>query len=142
MTETIYDIFNTPNKNKDAFENGKWFSINDTSKIRLRGAASPESVRVRKEVEEPYAARIDAGMDLTTKETEEVTLRIVSKGIISGWEGPIFVDDKGKKIKYTAENAYKLISDPKLDKFLLFILESCRKEDNYLAKLDDVSEKN
>lgn len=140
--ESIYDIFETPELDNDSFDNGKWFQINASSSIKIRHAASPNAIAVRKEVEEPYALRIEAGVELTDKEHQEIALSIISRSLIADWKGPIFVDDKGKAMKCTPKNAYSLLVHPKMEKFLLFVMNLSKNEENYLAKLDDSSEKN
>ena len=58
------------------------------------------------------------------------------------FEDIIFVDDKGKEMPYTAENAYNLVKDEKLLKFVQFIIGIAMDQDSYLSELDETSEKN
>ena len=118
---TLYDIFEDKT-NTDEYNDGKWFSISADSRIKLRGAGSPKSVQVRKALDEPFAKRVQLGIEMTDEENKEIFLQHMTKGIIVDWEGPAFVDDKGKKIKFTPENAYDLLSDEKLGKFLMFLM--------------------
>lgn len=140
--ESVYDIFETPDLDNDSFNNGKWFPINATSSIKIRHAASPNAIAVRKEIEEPYALRIEAGVVLTDTEEREIALGVISRSLIADWKGPIFVDDKGKPMKCTPKNAYTLLIHPKMEKFLIFVMNLSKSEENYLAKLDNSSEKN
>lgn len=139
--DTLYDIFEDKT-DTNASENGVWVDINAKNKIRVRAILSPKSMEVRKELDKPYALRKETGSALTEDETQEITTRHIAEGLISDWSGPVFRDEDGKELKYTPENAYKILSDPKLVKFSAFILKASMSEELYTKKYEETAEKN
>lgn len=138
---TIFDMFED-RTDINAYSEGRWFPITAGSRIKLRSATSAKAQEARREVNRPYALRTDKGLTLTDEENKEIFLRIMAKGIIVDWEGPIFVDEDRNPLPYTADNAYAILSNPKLTKFSAFLMSIVMDEESFNEQLDDASEKN
>lgn len=138
---SIFDIFEDKT-DTNAFENGRWFDITKGSRIKLRAVSSPKVQATRNEIRRPFALREENGYELTAIEENESLLQLLSQAIIVDWKGTIFQDDKGEHLEYSAENAYILLSNPKLAKFAQFLIGLIMDGASFDMKVDEAAEKN
>lgn len=88
-------------------EDAKTFPLSDDASIDLLPMGSEYARRQFEKMMEPYQPRLKAGGELTEEEAKKLNTRFFAEVIIKGWKG---LKDKDKKdIKFTSENAYKLL---------------------------------
>lgn len=92
---------------KQVSQDAKTFPLSDTASIDLYPMASDFARRKFDQLMEPFQARIKAGGELSEAEASKINLRFFAEVIIKGWRG--LKDKDGKDIKFTPENAQKLL---------------------------------
>lgn len=88
-------------------EDAKTFPLSDDASIDLLPMGSEFSRRKFEQMMEPYQARLKAGGELTEQEATKLNTRFFAEVIIKGWKG--LKDKEGKDIKFSVENAFKLL---------------------------------
>lgn len=102
---SIFARFKT---NRTAEEDGKWIDLGGGLKVKIRRFLAKKSAEVRDELEKPYRAR-GGKVTIPPDVLKDITYQHIAKGILVDWEG-VF-DNDGSEIKYTADTAYKLMTE-------------------------------
>ncbi|SPY08025.1 hypothetical protein [Oligella urethralis] len=132
----MLDLFKEFAVNLDAEVNGRWVDFMGVKFLIAR----INNTEYNKQVVELLNRHKDDKLEDDPQLFNNELARIMSKTILLGWEGK--VGFKGKELKYSHENAYKLLSDPAMRDFRDFISEEASKAEAYKLKLEDEQEKN
>lgn len=139
----IFEVFD-----KQVSQDAKTFPLSEDASIDLLPMGSDLARRRFEQLMEPYQARIKAGGELTEEEAKKVNTRFFAEVIITGWKGirEAPTDEEkaakkpGKEIKFSAENAFKLLEA--LPRFNALIARMAADESAFeIAKVED-EEKN
>lgn len=132
----MLDLFKEFAVNLDAEVNGRWVDYKGVKFLIARH----NNTEYNKKIVELLNSSEDKKLDEDTQLLNKEIARIYSETILLGWEGE--VGFKGKAMKYSKENAFKLLSDPAMREFNDFISEEAAKAEAYKAKLEEEQEKN
>lgn len=92
------------------------------------------------ELYEKNMAKLEAGGDEAEELSIQLSAEVTAKTILLGWKGE--VGYKGKPMKYSVENAMKLLSDPQMKEFRRFVAKQAQDLDNFRAAEEAEQEKN
>lgn len=122
-------------------EEGVWVDLGDGVRIRIRRFKSRKSQDVRKELDKPHADQIRRG-SIASEVAEDLLVKQMAFGVISGWEGITQIGDDGvtKPLPYTGEAAYQLLKSLPELRDELFSVSVDR--DAFRQKMDEEAEKN
>ena len=84
---------------------------------------------------EPYSVRLNAGGKLTEQENKDLNVKFFAEHIIKGWEG--ITDRDNNVIEFTPENAVKLLSDKKLERFFLLVIKMASDDESFGAAREE-----
>ncbi len=93
--------------NSELEKEGVDFAIDDTTSFKVRrfGAQNPRTKAAFAYYYKPYARQVDMGT-LPPEKSLEITMKIFVDTCLVSWQG--VVDEAGKAIEFTKENAIKL----------------------------------
>lgn len=78
--------------NPDAVENGTWVEMGDGLAVKVRRGNSAAAKAKRKELEEPYRAARKFNQELSTKENEEIMIKMMAECLVVSWRGVLVTD--------------------------------------------------
>lgn len=118
-------------------QDAKTFPLDENSSIDLLPMGSELAKRKFESMMEPYQPRLNAGGKLTEEENKRINLKFFSEVIIVGWKGlreTPTAEEKaagkpGKEIKYTPENAFKLLEA--LPRFFALVVRMASDEEAF-----------
>ncbi len=119
----IYEAF----ESKPLDEDGKWFDLSDTAKIKLRYMGSEAAKRAHENLMRPYAQRQKLGLELTEAESKKINAAFLSETLVLDWKG-ITGKDK-ENIPYSKEAVAALCEE--LPRFTALILRIAMDETNF-----------
>lgn len=123
----IYEAF----ESKELEEDGKWFDLGPTTKIKLLYMGCEKARRKHENLMRPYAQRQKLGLELTEEESKLVNAKFLSECLVLNWEG---MEGKEKEaIPYTPE-AVAAICEA-LPRFTSLILRIAMDESNFEKEL-------
>lgn len=123
----IFEAFET----KPIVEDGKWFDLSDTAKIKLRYLGSEVAKRAYENLMRPFAQRQKLGLELTEAESKKVNVEFLSSTIILDWQGITGKD--GEVIEYSPEAVATLCEA--LPRFTALIFRIATDESNFEKEL-------
>lgn len=115
-------------------DQGIWVDFDDGISIRIRRISSKPVQDKNEELNAPYSNNVRRGK-LPDSVAEDNLIKLIAGGIISDWKG--ILDDKGKEIPYSPENAYEIIKDEDLADFRLEVLNISQDRALYKKKADE-----
>lgn len=118
-------------------ENGKWFNLSETARIKLRSFQSEKSQKVREQLEEPYLALKRSGKGIPQGDQEKLLIKQMAYAIVVDWEG---MKDSGKEAPFSASKAEEMLT--KHREFRNLIARLVTDDDAFKASLKEESEKN
>lgn len=134
---SIFDQFAT---DQQAEEEGKWFGLTLNAEIKLAALTSKRAETARRAIERKYSAfmRLKGGPPADV--LREMALHTITHGCVVDWRGSDWVDDSGKPIACTAENAQMIFERlPKLRDMVSSILTD---DESYKAERREEAEGN
>ena len=126
----IFDAFET-----NLVDEAKTFPLSDTASITLRPTGGDTAKRAFERMMEPYSVRLNAGGKLTEQENKDLNVKFFAEHIIKGWEG--ITDRDNNVIEFTPENAVKLLSDKKLERFFLLVIKMASDDESFGAAREE-----
>lgn len=123
----IFEVFET----KPIVDEGKWFDLSDTAKIKLRYLGSDVAKRAYENLMRPFAQRQKLGLELTEAESKKVNVEFLSSTVILDWKG-ILGKDK-EEIAYSAEAVAALCEA--LPRFTALVFRIATDETNFEKEL-------
>ena len=112
--------------NRDAADNGRWFTFAHDFRLRLRSQYSPAYESVRIQVRAPYKASLDQPRP-DPELAEKVSQECVARGLVTDWNG--IEDDQA--IPFTAERCMELFQQ--IDGLYLWVLQMSGTAENYIG---------
>jgi len=94
----------------DLEENGVWVDIGDGARLKLARIGNPAYTKLQRELAKPLRQQLRRN-SVPQDKLLDIQLQLLSRTVLLDWEG--LEDDKGKKIKYSTENAFQLMRDLK-----------------------------
>lgn len=86
---------------------GVWHDLGDGARIRVARTGNPEYQQALRRVIGPYRLQMKRGT-LSTDRLRALNIEIEAETILLDWEG---LEEGGKKIKYSTENAARLLEE-------------------------------
>ena len=134
----MLDLFKEFAVNLDAEVNGRWVDYKGVSFLIARANNAKYNKMALELLKDNE--RLAEESEENEKYFREAFADIQAKTLLLGWKGEIGF--KGKAMKYSVENAKKLLSAPEMRDFVQFVLEQATDVDSYRAQLEDEQEKN
>ena len=94
---------------------GVWIVLAKDLEIKLASFGNDAHMEYLEKLQKPYKAQIRRDA-LPKHIDEDIHCRAMAKEVILDWRGEGWVDRDGKPLAYSVENAYTLLSDPKMKK--------------------------
>jgi len=111
--------FNEFRSDDDLEENGKWTTIAEGVEFKIRRLRSKIVAKARDKIYGPFERAMGPRKkDLPDHIERECTIKLIAEAVVADWRGPGMVDDTGKPIPHTVENAVAIFSDPETGKDL------------------------
>lgn len=130
----IYEAF----QSKPLEEDGKWFDIGPTTKIKLLYMGCEKARRKHENLMRPFAQRQKMGLELTEDESKAINAKFLSECLVLSWEG---MEGKNKEaIPYSAEAVAVLCEA--LPRFTALILRIAMDETNFEKELVEAEQGN
>jgi hypothetical protein len=107
------DIFKTFETDLDAEVNGETIQLTDEIWVSVARSQNTNHRKALELLTRKHRAQIQNGT-IAPEVLEEIANRAASETLLLDWGG---IDVDGKKLPYSIENAYKLLSDPRLKDF-------------------------
>ena len=115
---------------QDKKNEGVWVEIDSSTELLIASNDSADYKRMLKKELRPYQKALQLGT-LQDDIYEKVVVKCMANHILLDWKG---LTDDGKPLKYSVDNAIKLLGDPQLKHFRDFISEQAM--DQSLFKID------
>lgn len=141
MTDISLDMLDVFNSNPEAEEAGVWTYLDTEEQVgfKIRAFGSKAVLDLRDKLNKPYASMARLNQELPKEKSDEIGHKVVAGGVLADWKG---IKVGGDVIPYSAENAYTVLSNPKLAKMLGFILSFSMDSQNYRDELREDGGKN
>lgn len=82
---------------------------------------------------------LDGKDEAADKKSDEIMIEVIATTILRGWEGKVIVEEGGKPVEYSIDNAKKLL---KLKDFRADVMRMAEGREAFLLKKVDEQEKN
>ena len=119
---------------------GIWFEYEVGIRLLIARAGNPRFSKVLSKLSQPHLKNIRSKSFDSSDILEEITKRAVAEAILLGWEN--IEDDKGKTVKYSAEQAYEFFIDPSLHDFYQFVTICSADREEFRLELEVDAAKN
>lgn len=143
MTEVTFDIdmLDLFSSNRDSEEEGVWFYLdpNETVGFKIRAMGAKAVIELRETLMKPFASFQRSGGKIPDEKNEEISLKVISGAVLADWKG---IKVGGEVIPYSAENAFTVLSNPKLSKMASFIVGHSMDSQNYRDETREDGAKN
>lgn len=103
---SIFDMFST---DRDAEQNGKWFTLAPGVEMRIRRFKSQHTTRTRERLEKPFE-RLRKNGNLPTDIMEKIVHQTLCESTIVDWRGDAIVDQQGNPMPFSAAAADDLLT--------------------------------
>lgn len=123
----IYEAF----ESKELEEEGKWFDLGPTTKIKLLYMGGEKARRAHENIMRPYAQRQKMGLELTEEESKAINAKFLSETLVLDWQG--FEDAEKKAIKYSKDAVAAITTA--LPRLTALILRIAMDETNFEKEL-------
>ncbi|AXQ68291.1 tail assembly chaperone [Caulobacter phage CcrBL10] len=131
MTDKIkidmLDLFSTDRESEEA---GTWIFLDEAEEVgfKIRALGAKAVLDLRDDLTKKYQSLLRAGGKLPDEKVEEINLKVIAGGVLADWKGIVV---GGEEIPYSADNAYAVLSNPKLGKMAGFIAQHSTDAQNY-----------
>lgn len=126
---------------EQAEEEGTWTSmIGEGMRLKIRSFTSTTVQQVQTRTLNALRDKMDSEGNLNAEGALELSSRVVAQGMVAGWEGPAFVDEKGEELKWSPEACYHLAKRSKT--FRMAVYAYSMNDENYKAKTKEDAVKN
>jgi len=134
MSETsIYDIYES---NLDLEEEGVWVNLTKTIEVKVAALGNRKHTNLLTKLQKAQGKTLENDADLR----EDIHVQAMAKTVLLDWKG--ITDKDGKPLKYSYENAYKLLSDEKMYRFKKDILFLSQEAETFKAQEEEADAKN
>lgn len=130
----MLDLFSEFAVDVEAEINGRWVNYKGVEFLVAR-AGNDKYLKELSTVVETHGDKLD-DEEFSRKELA----KLLAKTLLLGWKGEIKF--KGNPLKYSEDNAAKLLSDPAMREFRKFIAGEAENLDAYRVKWEEEQEKN
>lgn len=120
-----------------AEQDGKWFDLSTTTKIKLRSYTSQKSRDVRRHLDKPYDGIRRVGGIVPDDVQEKLLIQQMAKAIIVDWKG---LTENKIEVPFSAAKAEELLT--KYPKFRNQLAAIVANESSFDAEKLEASEKN
>jgi len=80
----------------------------------------------------PYKKKMERGRNISNDVAKRIMTKVLSQEILLGWDESVLLDDEGKSVKYSKENALELLNDD--NDLRDFVTTESGNIDNFLIK--------
>ena len=135
----MVDLVKTFEKDADAEDNGRWFTIVEGLEFLIARARNPKHRTALERLMRPYRAQIEAGTFPTT-EVDRITDDAAAEAVWRGFRGDLQGD--GEDVADTKESRLKMLRDPRLKDMREAVFAISQSEDSYRKEEVDDAIKN
>ncbi|AFU86574.1 tail assembly chaperone [Caulobacter phage CcrRogue] len=131
MTDKIkidmLDLFSTDRESEEA---GTWIFLDEAEEVgfKIRALGAKAVLDLRDDLTKKYQSLLRAGGKLPDEKVEEINLKVIAGGVLADWKGIVV---GGEEVPYSPDNAYAVLSNPKLGKMAGFIAQHSTDAQNY-----------
>ena len=138
-------IFGLYEVDTDLQETGKWFKdVMADGKgvdLKLRRVSSKYASRIRIELDKQYADHLDKNGQYTNEDIAiDVLCKHLGTGVVADWRGPMFVNEDGSPMPYSADVAVVLMT--RIPDLRARILQLSMDLENFRLHAQKATEKN
>ena len=131
------DLFKTFHTDKAKEQDGAWFVLDETSKLRIARMNNPRYHAAIQKKTQRY--KIAAKMKTIPEDVwEDLVNEVIAETILVDWEG---ITEKGEPLLYSVENAKRMLTEYP-DFRNTIVLSISGEMDNFKQELDETTEKN
>lgn len=140
---TIYDLFET---DVDLEKKGVTVKITEAESVTVAAFGNENHAKILERLKKPYKQQYRKGT-VDEKVDEDIHVRAMSQAVLLGWEGikdklKLFGDDPEALVPYSQDNAYKLLSEPRMKRFKGLIVELAASTETYKKQEEEDAVKN
>jgi hypothetical protein len=135
----IFDAYGT---DLDLEENGVWVELMKGAEFKICAFGNKAHKKILERLRKPYAAQIRRGT-LDEDIDENIHVQAIAKTILVDWKGEAIVDpDTLKPMKYSYDNALKLLRDERLKRLKGQIVNVALEQETFKLTEEEESVKN
>jgi hypothetical protein len=108
------------NHDKAAAEEGVWADIGHGIKVKVRAFDSSHTKALRKKLQEPFAALLRMGKEMSEDDQNEINIKLVAGSSLIDWN---LTDEHDNPIPFSADTAEKFLRDePRFSRDVIAVL--------------------
>lgn len=105
---------------------------NSLQLLVARTAGNPHYEAELTKLMAPYRKKMEKGKSISNEVAKKVMNQVLAKEILLDWNSEALLDDDGKPVKYSRENALNLLSND--NDLRDFVIEQSEDQSNFLMK--------